>query len=131
MDQACGGDDVGARHGLQTKGQKGADALFERLEGHFKGGPARFHRLDMRRVIDSPVGGCRMARPDWAGFTRGASADGEDVIQFWCIWRSKLVPRFAAYFCRQGYAMLFQCFQRHRIDLARGFASSREGSNTA
>ena len=83
-----------------------------------------------RRILDPPMRGHRLARPDRADLVGGVVADGEDEIERRAPRLGELVPALRA----QAVGPVVQPLQqpqRHRMDPALGMAAGREALEAA
>src|SRR5205085_1905860 len=80
--------------------------------------------FDRGWILDAPMGGDGLARPDRADLARGVVAHGDDEVDPWRAGFRELVPALAAQ-ARGGKAEGPQRVEAERIDLAVGVAPRR------
>src|SRR3569623_136938 len=78
--------------------------------------------FDCRRVLETPVCGGRMTRPDRTGFSCGIVANGDDEIHVRRAGSGEFVPRFAAQILDR-VAGFHDLLDRERIDFAARLAA--------
>ena len=76
---------------FKWQAEKQADAVTQGVKGPQEG--LTLPRLfDGGRIFDAPMGGHRMARPDWTGLACRIVTDREDEIELGRAGRRELVP---------------------------------------